>query len=169
MFNRYGDITKFITNEDKLEVVDNEVYISGESDYDIAIDLEGCYDTFENLKSFIVIVAKHICEMDNIVLKFNNTERGRNIPVSHIRIPSLYYLRLDYSKLMAEPIKKVEKDFPFTLEVIYIEKPDFVTFDYWATNVNDQFCVTFEYKEGKFFLRTYGAYENIPDDWDRNL
>ena len=31
---------------------------------------------------------------------------------------------------------------------------------------NSQLEVVFEYKENKFFLRTYGAIDNIPDNWE---
>lgn len=130
MFNRYGDITKFITDEDKLECVNNEVVISDRNDYYIVIDLEDSHDTFENLKSFIVIVAKSICEMDNIVLKFNNTKRISNKIIRDVALPAYGSICIDYSKLMDDPIMKVDKEFPFELEVISIEKPNFVTLDY---------------------------------------
>ena len=38
-FNRYGDLSKFITDPDLLQVTEDEsVYISNENDYDIAVD-----------------------------------------------------------------------------------------------------------------------------------
>ncbi|MDE6727966.1 MAG: hypothetical protein K2J80_08515 [Oscillospiraceae bacterium] len=136
MYDRYGDISKFITDPDKLTVADGEyVYISGESDYDIAVDLEGCYGSFDEVKPFIALVAGHINELDNIVLRF------------------------DKQKLKS-------KSFPFELQVLYIEKPNFVLLDYWCTEYNSQFDVVFEYKDGKFFLRKFGAFDLIPDDWD---
>lgn len=168
MYNRYDDISKFVTDIDQLKVADDEiVYISSEYDYDIAIDLDGCYDTFEHLKQFMAIIAEHVCEMDNTVLKFINTTRRNDKPLKFARLPSSYgTLRYDYAKSMEkEPIPK-EKNFPYELEVIYITKPNIVTFDYWAANKNDQCDVTFEYKEGKFFLRTFGMYDCIPDYWD---
>lgn len=167
--NRYSDMSKFITDIDQLQVVNNEVvYLSSEDDYDIAIDLEGCYDTFENLKPFMVTVAKHICEMDNMVLKFNNTTRRNNMPLKFAKLPApCGILRFDYAKsIEKEPVPK-KKSFPFLLSLVYIEEPNFVTFDYWATDENNQFDTVFEYKDGRFYLRKYGAYDCIPDDWDQ--
>ena len=47
-FNRYGDLSKFITDPDLLQVTEDEsVYISNENDYDIAVDLESCYASFD--------------------------------------------------------------------------------------------------------------------------
>lgn len=68
MFNRYGDTSKLITNVSNLKrTSDDLVYISEESDYDIAIDLASCYTNFEELKPFIVIIAEHIGELDDTV------------------------------------------------------------------------------------------------------
>lgn len=42
MYNRYHDIRKFITDPEKLQMMNgSEVYISSEEDYDIVVDLEG--------------------------------------------------------------------------------------------------------------------------------
>ncbi len=41
-----------------------------------------------------------------------------------------------------------------------------ISFNYWCTTENSQLEVVFEYKENKFFLRTYGAIDNIPDNWE---
>ena len=164
--NRYGDISKFITDIDQLQVTDDEVvYISSEDNYDIAIGLGGCYDTFENLKPFMVTIAKHICEMDNIVLKFNRTMRLNNKSLS-TSLGNGY--RYDYSTNVEKEPVPIKKKFSYILSLVYIEKPNFVTFDYWATDQDNQFYVTFEYKDGRFFLRTYGMVKCIPDDWDKS-
>lgn len=45
MYDRYGDISKFKTDPNKLEITDyGYVYISGENDYDITVDMESFYD-----------------------------------------------------------------------------------------------------------------------------
>ena len=76
MYDRYNDIDKFITDPDKFRVVNgSEVYISSEDNYNIAVDLQGHTEEFEQLKPFIVLVAKNICRLDNIVQKF---ERQQN-------------------------------------------------------------------------------------------
>ena len=169
MYHRYGDKHKFITDIDQLQVTDDEVvYISKEEDYDIAFDLEGCYDTFENLKSFMITIAEHICEMDDTVIKFDQTTRFNNKPLKFARLPCPNgFLRFDYAKCIEKEPVPTKKKFSFILVLIYIEQPNFVTFDYWATNENNQFTVTFEYKDGKFYLRTFGSIDCIPDDWDK--
>lgn len=108
-FNRYGDLSKFITDPDLLQVTGDEcIYISNENDYDIAVDLETCYASFDEVKPFIAFLATQICELDNAVQRFHRKKRVKN----------------------------------------------------------SQLEVVFEYKENKFFLRTYGAIDNIPDNWE---
>lgn len=172
MYDRYGDISKFITDPDKLTVENDEcIYISSESDYDIAVDLEGCYGSFDEMKPFIALVAEHINELDNMVQRFNKRKRVRKNGYSEGRLPSpTGTTRFDYSKSMEdEPHtqKQKKKRFPFELEVIYIEKLNFVTLDYWCTDCNSQFDAVFEYKDGGFFLRSFGAFDLIPDDWEK--
>lgn len=84
---------------------------------------------------------KHICEMDNTVLRFNNKKHIKDMPLGQAKLPSSFG---------------------------YIDKPDFVTLDYWATEENNQFTVSFEYKDNKFYLRKYGMFYCIPDDWDKS-
>ena len=53
-FNRYGDLSKFITDPDLLQATgDGGVYISNEDNYDIAVYLETCYASFDEVKPFI--------------------------------------------------------------------------------------------------------------------
>lgn len=73
MYNRYGDIKKFIIDPDQLRMVNgSEVYISNEDDYDIVVDLQGHTEDFEQLKPFIIFVAQSICALDNITQKFDS-------------------------------------------------------------------------------------------------
>ena len=77
LYNRYGDISKFIIDMEQLCIADDGyVYISKEEDYDIAVDMESCYGSLDEVKSFIVFLAKHICELDNLVQRFNQKKRG---------------------------------------------------------------------------------------------
>lgn len=70
-YNRYGDISKFVTDITKLKVVDEfYVYISAPEDYDITVDMEDNPEEFEELKLLIVFWAQHICELDNIAQRF---------------------------------------------------------------------------------------------------
>ena len=79
MYNRYHDIEKFITNPEKLQIVNGwEVYISSEEDYDIVVDLEGHKEEFESLKPFIAFIARNICELDNTVQKFDRLHSGES-------------------------------------------------------------------------------------------
>lgn len=145
MYDRYKDISKSITDPDKLEPADNGcVYISSENDYDIEINInmKDCYRSFEEVKPYIALIVSHINELDNTVQRFDCSNSMEDEPDPRMR------------------------SFPFELAVIKIEKPNFVTFDYWGTDCNSQFDVTFEYKDEKFFLRKFGAFASVPDDWE---
>ena len=73
MYNRYHDINKFITDPEKLQIVNrSEVYISSEENYGLVVDLEGHTADFEGLKQFIAFVAQSICELDNTAQKFDS-------------------------------------------------------------------------------------------------
>ncbi len=140
MFNRYGDTSKLITDIKKLKrTSDDLVYISEESDYDIAVDLASCYTDFEELKPFIAIIAEHISELDGTVQRFDIQNEG--------------------TPYLDEP--------PYYLYLISVEAPNYVTLEYICTDVNSQFNTIFEYKNGKFNLRQFGTVKNIADDWDK--
>lgn len=76
------------------------------------------------------------------------------------------FLRYDYLQSMENDSTPQRKKPPFELETIYVEKPNSIVFDYWCTTENTQLDVTFEYKEDKFFLRKYGCFDCIPDNWE---
>ena len=95
MYNRYCDIKKFITDPEKLQIVNgSEVYISSEEDYDIVVDLKEHKEEFESLKPFIALIARNICELDNTAQKFDRLHSGESrflfdlelvfIDVSHV-------------------------------------------------------------------------------------
>lgn len=95
MYNRYHDIKKFVTDPEKLQIVNgSEVYISSEEDYDIVVDLKEHKEEFESLKPFIAFIARNICELDNTAQKFNRLHSGESrfpfdlelifIDVSHV-------------------------------------------------------------------------------------
>lgn len=74
---RYGDLSKFVTDLDKLELVNgSEVYISDEEDYDIVVDLEGQEEKFDALRPFIVFVAKNVCRLDDLAQGFDAAHGG---------------------------------------------------------------------------------------------
>ncbi len=167
-FNRYGDISKFITDPDLLQVTGDEcVYISNENDYDIAVDLETCYASFDEVKLFIAFLATQICELDNAAQRFHRKKRVKNGGRGYVSLPSpAGTYRIDYSQSMEDNPAPQEEEFHFILVFIYMEEKKRVSFDYWCTTENSQLEVVFEYKENKFFLRTYGAIDNIPDNWE---
>lgn len=95
MYNQYHDIKKFVTDPEKLQIVNgSEVYISSEEDYDIVVDLKEHKEEFESLKPFIAFIARNICELDNTAQKFNRLHSGESrfpfdlelifIDVSHV-------------------------------------------------------------------------------------
>lgn len=95
MYNRYHNIKKFVTDLEKLQIVNgSEVYISSEEDYDIVVDLKEHKEEFESLKPFIAFIARNICELDNTAQKFNRLHSGESrfpfdlelifIDVSHV-------------------------------------------------------------------------------------
>ena len=138
-YNRYSDINKFVTDPNELKIVDNSyVYISREEDYGIALDLDERVSEFEMLKSQIVFVAEHICELDNMAQRF-----------IYMRHPE-------------------EKEFMDTLEIVYIDDPNIVTLEYWGYHVNTQYLVEFKYEDNRFKLKSFGMVNDIPDNWEKN-
>ena len=90
---RYGDLSKFVTDPDKLELVNgSEVYISSEEDYDIVVDLKGQEEKFDALRSFIAFTAKNICRLDDLVQRFDCDRYG-------------------------------SKRFPYSLEIVFLDEP----------------------------------------------
>ena len=143
MYDRYADMEKFITDPDKLQIVNgSEVYISSEYDYDIAVDLPGRVEDFEQLKPFIILVAKSICELDNTVQKF---EYQHN------------WIALSPLILLSEP------PFYYDIETVFINDP-YIILKYWGTEEDRDFDVVFEFKNGKFVLRNFDTVRDIPED-----
>lgn len=166
MYDRYGDVSRFITDPNKLEITDNECNIS--DDYDIVVDLEDCYANFDTVKPVIAEIARHIGKMDNTVQRFNSMKRVKK--TGAVPLPSSFGItRFDYSQSMENDSDSKKKDFPFDLAAVYLPKRNIVGLVYWGTRENSEFSVDFEYKDGKYFLRTFGAFENIPDNWEENI
>ena len=68
-YNRYNDLTKFITNENELKITNEvEIYISDY--YDISIDLSYLNSINELDKEFICTISKNVCDIDNTVQKY---------------------------------------------------------------------------------------------------
>lgn len=141
MYDRHSDASKFIT-PDKWALDGNGfVYISGEDDYDIAVDFERCFCSFEELKPFIALIVERVNELDNTVQRFHNKRHGFS------------------------PLRETE----FYLNLISFPKPSFVTLEYVCTDVNSQFDVLFEYKNERFYLQEFGLVKDIPEDWDDSV
>lgn len=167
-FNRYGDLSKFITDPDLLQATgDGGVYISNEDNYDIAVYLETCYASFDEVKPFIVFLATQICELDNAVQRFHWKKRIKKNGRGYVRLPSSPgTLSIDYSQSMEDNPTPQEEKSDFILAYIYMEEKNQISFNYWCTTENSEFDVVFEYKENKFFMRSYGIIDNIPDNWE---
>lgn len=170
MYNRYGDLSKFILDPDQLcAAADGYVYISREEDYGIAVDPEGCPGSLDEVKPFLVFLAEHICELDNLVQRFHRKKRVKNGGRGYVCLPSpIGVLRCDYSQSMENDPDPQEKEFPYELEIICLEAPDRIVFDYWGTEENTQLSVVFAYREHRFFLRMFGVFDCIPDDWEES-
>lgn len=137
MYNRYGDIKKFITDANELKIVNgSEVYISSEENYDIVVDLDRRSDQFEKLKPFIAFAAENICRLDNIVQKFDRTS---------------YHTT----------------GFPYDLAAVSLDEPDIIRLTYWGTRENTVFDVVFEQKDSEFILKSFGMQDDIPADWEK--
>ena len=122
-FNRYGDLSKFITDPDLLQATgDGGVYISNEDNYDIAVYLETCYASFDEVKPFIVFLATQICELDNAVQRFHRKKELKN-GRGYVRLPSsLGTLSIDYSQSMEDNPTPQEEKSDFILAYIYMEE-----------------------------------------------
>ncbi len=170
MYHRYGDLSKFILDVEQLRMAkDGYVYISKEEDYDIAAYLESSFGPLEKAKPFLAFLAKHIGELDDLVQRFYQKKRVKNGGRGYVCLPSsVGVLRFDYSQSMEDDPDPHEKEFPFELETICLEAPDKILFDYWGTIENTQLAVIFECKENRFFLRKFGAFDRIPDDWEKS-
>ena len=138
MYDRYNDIEKFITDPDKFRIVNgSEVYISSEDNYNIVVDLQGHTEEFEQLKPFIVLVAKNICRLDNIVQEFER-QQNRN---------------------------GASSQFHYNIAIVFIDDP-YIILEYWGTEENTQFDVVFEYDKEKFLLKSFGTIQDIPENWE---
>lgn len=170
MFDRYGDITKFITEPDKL-IYDGVMFvsISDMNDYDIRFDLDSRFGSFDEQKTFIAFLAGHICEMDNTVQRFANSRCLQD------GISEFTYSKYPQNiKIITEP-KEAECDY----RLDFISRTNslknrganyvFITLDYCVPKSNSQFDAIFEYVDGRFHLRRFKNIIEIPDDWDEGV
>ena len=136
MYNRYGDINKFITDMNDLKMDrDGGIYLSEETDYGIMFSLDEQMERFEEMKPVIVEITKHICELDNMVQRYRRKYHD--------------------NKNLEDP-----------LVIVYFDEPNIITFEYWGAWVNTQYLVVFEQNGDEFVLKSFGNNENIPGDWD---
>ena len=142
MYDRYSDASKFITDPGEWELDgDGFVYISGEDDYDIAVDFERCFCSFDEAKPLIALAVERVNELDNTVQRFHNKRHGFS------------------------PLRETD----YYMNLVIFPKLDFVTLQYVCENVNSQFDVVFEHKGGRFYLREFGLVKDIPEDWDEGV
>ena len=132
---RYGDLSKFITDPDGLELDQHAlVYLSAEDDYDIAVDLERQEEKFDALRPYIAFVAKNICRLDDLVQRYDRErERGGG-------------------------------RFPYSLNLVYVDKPCLIL-EYCGMIENTTFDGVFRQENGKFILESFGMRHSLPPDW----
>lgn len=136
-YNRY-DRSMFIADEREIKIY-GECYVSifKEGDYEIGIFLGKGALEIDDIKKYIMSLIEHICELDNIVQKYNS-----------IRYPQ-------------------EHDFPFELNCIQIDGPKDIRFQYDCYLYNTSFDVGFKWIENQFVLKSFGMVKDIPEDWDK--
>lgn len=136
---RYVDTAKLITNTEKLKLTAAEVLIYyGDKWYgEVAIDLEGKEEKFEELKSAIIYVAKNLYKMDLIAQEYialhGDSRFADGYEVAYIRFDTL----------------------------------DEISVTYYGIQMNTEFDVVFQCVNNDFLLKSFGRNKNIPSDWNK--
>ena len=137
-YNRYEDRSRFVTDESEIKIYgDCYVPILNEGGYEIGIFLRKGASEIDDIKKYIMSLLEHICELDNIVQKYN----------------SIVYPQ--------------ENDFPFELDCIQIDGPEDIRLGYDCYLFNTQFDVGFKWIGNRFILKSFGLINDIPEDWDK--
>ncbi len=55
--------------------------------------------------------------------------------------------------------------FPYVVAVVFVDNP-YVILEYWGTEENTQFDVVFEHNNEKFFVKSFGTIQDIPENWE---
>ncbi|NBI67522.1 hypothetical protein D1646_12015 [Pseudoflavonifractor sp. 60] len=132
---RYGDLSKFVTDPDRLELTrDGLVYLSAEEDYDIAADLSGQEEKFIALRPQLASTARNLGRLDDLVQRCHQEQSGGG------------------------------RRFPYSLEFVYLDKP-YLILEYWGMIENTTFDVVFRQEDGKFIMESFGMRNNLPPDW----
>lgn len=74
---RYNDKSKLITDVNKFQLTNETevvIYQEDERHNDVAVDLEGQAERFEELKPLIKLVAENLCKMDCIAQKYDKSD-----------------------------------------------------------------------------------------------
>ena len=55
--------------------------------------------------------------------------------------------------------------FPYVVAVVFVDNP-YVILEYWGTEENTQFDVVLEHNNEKFFVKSFGTIQDIPENWE---
>lgn len=137
---RYTDKTRLIADANELKLTDRtliQIYQEDKWYDEVYIDLEKQAVNFEELKSYIIFIARNLCEIDAIVQK---------------------YLLLHGNAAFADDCQ---------IAYLYFDEPDKIRITYYGTHINTEFDVLFQHINDKFILKSCGMVKNIPSDWDK--
>lgn len=138
---RYADETRLTLDANELKLTDGTLVRIYEEDkwYDeVCIDLKESAAKFEELKPYLIFIAKNLCKMDAIVQK--------------------YYSSLKKNTSFADG---------YEVAYLCLDEPDGIRLTYYGTHENTEFDVIFQHINDEFILKSFGMVKNIPPDWDK--
>lgn len=87
---RYTDNSKLVMDINELKLTEDALVLIyyGDKRYDeVTVDLEGEESRYEELKPYIIFVAKNLCKMDCIAQKYSrDSEFAHRYEVAYIRL-----------------------------------------------------------------------------------
>lgn len=137
---RYTDSSKLIVDVNELKLTKQDtvlIYCEDESHDEIAVNLGAQAEKFEELKPYIIFIAKNLCKMDSIAQR---------------------YTALHGNSSFADD---------YEIAYICLDAPDKIRLGYYGINENTEFDVVFQHINGDFILKSFGMVKDIPPDWDR--
>lgn len=140
LLKRYHDKKNLITDVNALQLSNTaEVLIYHEDAWypEVTVDLGGSKEKFQELKSWIVFVANHLCEMDYTAQKYSAL-RDNNCGFAD----------------------------GYVVAYISLREPDLISLTYYGTCENTEFDVIFQYTDDKFVLKSFGMVKDIDPNWD---
>lgn len=139
ILERYNDKKRLMQNEDELKLTHRtmvELYRGNTEEDEVSLDLEEHAAQFEELKPYIIYVARNLAKMDTIVQTFSARKTDTNF---------------------------AER---FIISYITWKAPDILCITYFGTLENTEFDAVFQCVEDTFILKSCGAMKDIPQDWE---